>query len=657
MKKKLCCKGLAILFCLLTVFAAGAALAEEPALTFSVPSGFYDRPMTLLITCNVPEADIYYTTDGSLPDEEDLYYDEGIELGMSSELEDPLTALRGTTSGDDYIPVDDFPTGHAIRAVGILPDGASTPVIGGTFFIGYDREECYGDIPLMFLLMEPDDLFDYDTGIYVLGAIHEAWAAEQTASFEDWEAVGNFTQHGREWERPVLVEYRTATGEGFTQDMGVRIKGGASRGNKQKSLRLIAREDYGAKNIRFPIFPGNVCEQDGSILAKYKSFTLRNGGNDINFSKIRDPFITRVAKGLRLETAATQPVVAFINGEYWGMYTLTEEFSDNYIDYHYGINNDNVVTFKNGEVQDGAESDGVLFWNMHGFITGSDMADPACYEQACEMLDMGSFADMAALHFYIGNQDGIIQNNNWEMWRVREPGKDDHPLADGKWRVMLFDTDFSSGVYDEGKSFADNELTPALTNDPEGTLMPMLHALLKNEDFRRLFIHALNDMRNLYFEPTRMGNILADMKQEYLPYGGDTFRRFGPEWIARWSNADHHFAGKIDTISTYFQGRYNSFSGMVRNAFGLSSPVFVTLQSSDGAKGEIHLNGRDVPITAKNSTRQFKEYPITVTAVPAEGHRFLRWETEHQGVVIADPTALTTEISFEKGCVITAVFE
>ena len=51
----------------------------------------------------------------------------------------------------------------------------------------------------------------------------------------------------------MTVTYLPGDGsEGFTQDMGVRIKGGASRGNNQKSLRLIAREQYGEKQLKYP---------------------------------------------------------------------------------------------------------------------------------------------------------------------------------------------------------------------------------------------------------------------------------------------------------------------------------------------------------------------------------------------------------------------
>ncbi len=660
MKRSFCRKSLVfLLVCLLLSLLGSAAAAEDLSLTFSLESGFYHDETTLYITCNTEEADIYYTIDGSLPDEEDLYYDEGIFLEFTTDKEDELSHLAGTESGEDFMPLQDFPSAHVIRAVAMLEDGSVGPVVSGTYFIGYDREKLYGDVTLVSLLVEPDDFFDWNTGIYVLGAIHDEWAAQQAGSYENWEAVGNFTQHGREWERTAEVQFLPAQGEGFSQTMGVRIKGGASRGYKHKSLRLIAREEYGAKKVKYAVFPDNLRETDGEVLERYKSFTLRNGGNDVNFSKIRDPYITAVAEGLRLETAATQPAIAFINGEYWGMYTLTEEFTDNFIDYHYGINNENVVLFKNGEVQDGEEADAELYWSMYRYIVDNDMSDPACYAEACKMLDMDSFVDYLALTLYISNEDDIFKNNNWEMWRVRAPGQDDSPYADGLWRMMLFDTDYSSGVYSEGGNFGENNLKPLLFEQEaeSDSAAALVHSLLKNADFQQKLVVAMGDIRNLYFELTRAGGILEKMKAEYLPYGGDTFRRFGPEWIARWSNADAHFASKIDTIHTFFKGRYGSFPNLVSKTFDLAFPVNVFLRSSSGEAGAVYLNGRDIPITEQLATRQFVEYPVTLTAQPMEGHRFLRWEVSSEDILIEDPTAPAITVTFTEVCTLTAVFE
>ena len=640
----------------LCLFCTLPALAAPADLVFSLGSGFYEYPMPLDIECSAKGAKIYYNTDGSIPDESDTLYDGTITLMWTTEKEDPMSKITGITLGETWVPQQDFPSAHIIRAVAIMPDGTRTPVVSGTYFIGYNRQKLYGDTPLMLLAIDPSHLFDYETGIYVTGKHYDEWVAQQTEAFESWQGQGNYTQRGSEWERPVTVTYLPVEGEGFTQDMGVRIKGGASRGNNQKSLRLIARDDYGEKNVKYELFPDNLQEENGKVVKKYKSFTLRNGGNDCDFGKIRDPFIQRLATGMRFDTAANMPVIAFINGEYWGLYTLNEEYSDNYIDYHYGINNDNVITVKVGEVDDGEEEDIELFDEMLNYIASNDMADPAKYEKAAAMLDMGSFADYCALQYYIGNEDGPFQNNNWQMWRVRDPGEDEGPYADGRWRMMVYDTDFSSGIYDEGKTYNEDNLTPVLTGTDYQWRHPALlfNSLIQNEDFLNEFLTALCDVRNLYFSKARMGSLLDEMTDWYLPYQADNLRRFGPQWVT-W-NPDRHFSGHLKNIRTYFEGRYGRYLSIVKNVFDLGNPATLTLKIE--GKGAIVLNHRDeVPVRANTAVQYYPGLPLTVTAVPEEGARFAGWKVSSNYGTLGDPTAETTSFSFSRTVKLTAVFE
>ena len=641
--------GLALLCC-------APALAERGDVVFSLQSGFYEYPMPLELSCDIRGTKIYYTTDGSIPDETDTLYSGTITLMWTTEKDDPLSQITGITLGETWVPQQDFPSGHIIRAIAVYADGTKSDVFSGTYFIGYDRQELYGDTAIMLLAIDPSHLFDYETGIYVTGKHYDEWVAQQTEAFESWQGQGNYTQRGDEWERPVTVTFLPGDGgEGFTQDMGVRIKGGASRGNNQKSLRLIARDQYGPKNVKYDLFPGNIREADGKPVTKYKSFTLRNGGNDCDFGKIRDPFIQRLATGMRFDTAANLPVIAFINGEYWGLYTLNEEYTDNYIDYHYGIDNGNVITVKVGEVDDGEAEDIQLFDDMLNFIAYSDMADPAKYAQACTMLDMGSFADYCALQFYIGNQDGPFQNNNWQMWRVREPD-DSSPYADGRWRMMVYDTDYSSGIYDGGQTFNEDNLMPVLTGTDYQWRHPALlfNSLIQNEDFLAEFVNACCDIRNLYFAKGRTGEVLTQMSKWYQPYQADNLRRFGPQWVT-W-NPDRHFAEHLGNIRRYFDGRYNRFLDIVRNALELSAPANITIKIE--GKGTVILNGRDeLPLTKTTSVKYFPEFDLTVTAVPDEGHRFVGWEVSSNYGQIADPSAETTTFIFSRTVKLTAVFE
>ena len=661
MKKLILCTLAALL--LLALLGCASALADRGAVEFSLESGFYEYPMPLEISCDVRGAKIYYTTDGSIPDETDLPYEGTITLMWTTDKDDPMSQQTGITLGETFVPQQDFPSAHIIRAVAVMPEGTRSKVVSGTYFIGYDRRELYGDTALMFLAIDPAHLFDYETGIYVTGKHYDEWIKEQTEAFESWQGQGNYTQRGSEWERPVSVTFLPATdgsfedAAGFTQEMGVRIKGGASRGNNQKSLRLIAREDYGEKNVKYELFPGNLREEDGKTVKKYKSFTLRNGGNDCDFGKIRDPFIQRLAEGLRFETAANLPVIAFINGEYWGMYTLNEEYSDNFIDYHYGINNDNVITVKVGQVDDGEEKDDALFAEMFNYIADGNMGDPEQYARACEMLDMGSFADYCALHFYIANEDGPFQNNNWEMWRVREPGEDDSPYADGRWRMMLYDTDFSSGIYDSGRNGAVDNVTPILQATDYHWRHParLLISLIQSDEFCREFINAMCNVRNLYFTPKRADPLLKEMRGWYQPYVPDTFRRFGPQWVV-W-NPENHFRSNLDGIGTFFTNRYSRFPDIVRKAFDLKSPATITFKVPDASVATVYLNGCSIPVYNNMKCKYFPDYPITLTIVPAEGVTFTGWDVSNSYATLSDPTALTTEISFSRSFSVSPKFE
>ena len=650
-------KHLLVWLSLLLIFLSLPAMAADVELTFSLPSGFYPDDMQLEIACSDDGATVYYTLDGAVPDEGSLVYAGPMSLTDSNVREDVLMKITGITGGETFVPDVDFPTGHVVRAVAIREDGARSAVVSGTFFIGYDRAALYGDIPIMLLVTDPRGLFDYDTGIYVNGRYHDEWKAQQTQPYEAWQVQGNYNLRGDEWERPVSVTYLSGDGTGFTQEMGLRIKGGATRNHNQKSLRLIAREQYGRKNVRYELFPDNLRPSDGGVVDKYKSFTLRNGGNDDEYAKIRDPFIKKLSAGLRFETAANQPCLAFLNGEYWGLYTLNEEYTDNYIQYHYGIDNENVIMVKCNELDEGKEEgDFRLYKEMYNFVAYADMSRQVNYEKACTMLDMGSFADYCAMQLYIANQDGIFHNNNWQMWRVREPDIGKHPYADGRWRMMAYDTDFSSGVYEDGQNSGWDNLAEVLASDYAGSHPArMFTSLIRHPDFRRQFVLACCDVRNLYFSRSRTRELLEEMTAQYQPYRADTLLRFGPSW-ALW-DPEQHSLNCIGSLGAFFDARYHRFLTFVKRDLDLGTSCTITIHVSDPAKGTVYLNGRSVAAPHRSYHKYFADYPVTATAVPAEGAVFVGWEVSSEKVILSDPDALTTEITFSRTFTLTAVFE
>ena len=634
-----------------------AACHAETELTFSLESGVYPIRQKLEITCSNPEAGIHYTLDGAAPTAASPVYEGPVTLDVTVGRHDPLSQITGLSIDEPYLPQKDFPSAHVVRAAAILPDGTVAATAAGTYFVGYgSRASLFGDLPVISLMTDKANLFDYETGIFMLGKSFDEWTAQRTEPYENWEVFGNFSNKGMEWERPVTVDFMMAEGDHFTQEMGMRIKGAASRTLVQKSIRLIAREEYGKKNIKYPLLPENICQEDGTVLDKYKSITLRNGANDASNSRIRDPFVSLLARGMEVETAMSRPVIGYINGEYWGIYSLTEEYSDHHLANHYGLDNENVITIKQSQVEDGNKGDEGRFRALQYRLLTSDVTDPKAYAAIEEMVDTKSLADYAAITLYIGNDDGIFHHNNWMIWRTRKV-EEGNPYGDTRWRMMLYDSDYSSDVYGDGTSYNINTIDRFFNQEEYYDYHParLIVNLLPNADFQREVVLSLCDVRNLYFEKNRAMALIDRMTEEYFDQTNETFRRFGPDWIVRW-NMDTHLTNNLNILRRYFSGRYNVFPVHIRDAFGLSNPVDVSLSSSDGEKGHVLVNHRSIPITGLMHMKYFPEYPITLSAQPKEGCTFVRWEVEG-GAALSDPSAPETTVQLTDNCKIQAVFE
>lgn len=626
---------------------------------FSVQSGFYANKFDLEITSDNPEAQIYYTTDGSTPTTESTLYTGPFSVKARSGLANTLSAVTKVNPDEDYVPQGKVDKATVIRAIAVMPDGSTSWGSQATYLVGIDADK-YANVPIVSLTTEKENLFNYDTGIYVLGKAYDEWLKEDPNNINKngWEREANFTQRGIEWERPGMVEYIPNDGtEGFSQEIGMRIMGAASRSGTQKSFRITARDSYGRKNIQFEILPNNLRSDMSGNVTKYKSFILRNGGNDKDTTKLRDPFLQSLVADRHFDTYQTQPVVVFLDGEFWGMYTLCEDYNDNYVENNYGIDNDNVIVVKKREIEDGNEEDIALYNEMYDFIVNHDMAVAVNYKKACDYLDMQSFAEYLAFDLYVYNQDSLFEDNNWEMWRVREVDPE-NPYADGRWRMMLYDTEYSTGIYDGGGNFKTNNIIKQLRGQITGNewyrpARDMFVSLSKNKDFKQLMVLALCDLRNINFEKT---HALAELDKMAVTYGAlapMTWERFGPYWITYDPNG--RFWGELDNLKKFLEGRYDNFMPLVRTSYALSKEVNVKLEKVEASKGAVMMNTTMLNLSEEFSGHYFKEYPITLTAVPADGAKFVRWEGT--GVDLTDTTSSTIEVKLDGNCRIKAVFE
>lgn len=631
-----------------------AAIPENKTgvtVSFSKAGGFYSEGFGLELSCDSSDAEIHYTTDGSVPTQSSELYSGPIELTDRSGDKNVLSVQKDISADEDGIAKSSVTKANIIRAAAFDKNGDMGAVSSETYFIGIDREAMYGNAAVISLMTDMRNLFDYDTGIYTLGKYHDEWLKEdkENKKLEGWQHEANYTQRGREWERPVFCEYFSADGSVlFGQDMGMRIMGAASRNASQKSLRLTARSEYGEKNVKAGIIPDNMRSDGTGPVEKYKSFVLRNGGNDCDFGKIRDPFLQSMVGGLGFDTQQFTPAVVFLDGEFWGMYMLTEDYSNNYIENNYGVDKDNVVMIKTGEVEEGEESDYSLYSELYQAVAKGDMTDPEQYEKAEQMLDLRQFAEYCAFCIYINNEDCIFEGNNWRMWRARNTDSSSE-YSDGKWRMLLYDTDFSTGIYSGGENYKDDTLERAVKSmdkqnkELEEPPADMFRSLLKNDGFKDMFVRALCDMRSINFEKEAVQRKLSAFSAEYSALIDMTYERFGPDW----TNAG---MGTY-TLETFLNGRYGKFLDFVKKDLETSDPVTVTVNATEG--GTVTLDGRTLDGSIKGEW--FDGLTLSLTAQPDSGKKFVKWEIS--GGKISDETSDTAEVTLDGECTITAVFE
>ena len=606
---------------------------------FSHETGSYAEQFTLTVVGERGTV-VRYTLDGSMPTEKSpVFPAEGMIVTDRSGEPNVLAAVNTNEISleTDHVP----PTvtkGTVIRAAAFSSNGKKmSDVITETYFVGLD----YKDIKIVSLVLDSDSLFDYETGIYVMGKYYDDWMASdpEAKNAGSWEIKGNFSQKGREWEREVLFQLIENDGSfAIEQNMGLRIMGTATRTYYQKSFRLYAREEYGAKRLTYPLIPNLMTDTGDEALQEFKTFILRNGGNDNYFTLLRDPYVQALLPDREFATQGAEPCIVFINGEYWGIYSITEDYSDNYIEDNYGVDDKNAIIVKNAVgaepvVDEGEPEDIELYKELEGSIYWRDFTQSEHYDWLCENVDLENLIDYMAVLLYIDNGDGAFNGNNWRVWRARETNSENE-YADGRWRFMLYDNDFALAFRPDEGGAEKNTLEQVQKIDWGWGLL--FNKLMENEPFRAQFVNTFMDLRNTSFCPENALETLEEMKSVIAPYIAEQYRRNGPAWVTQLPDRDMEwrFEDELNHIRQFINGRYDYAVTMLSEGYGLEEAYNLSLGTNTPEGGTVSVN--TVTPNLSDGTWQgkyFSEYEITLTAIPAEGYAFTGWSgavTEQQ---------------------------
>jgi len=519
---------------------------------FSAEGGFYDKSFTLTIS-EESGCDIFYTLDGSDPrtsDTAEAFPSSGISIYNNTDRPNVYSAITDITLSGYQPPKDPVDKGIIVRAVAKTPSGEYGKVVSNSYFVGKNASY-YSKMKVVSLVTDSDYLFDKDTGAYMIGSKYYEWLrSEDYVAYDsgDVQNPTNYNTKGKETEFPVSVQVFENGQAVYSGDVGARLAGNWSRAHAQKSIRLYARKEYGDGKMRYAFFD-ELTDVNGNLIEKFDAVTFRNGGNDFQTLHFRDALIQELVKDLSVDTMASEPCVLFIDGEFWGFYMIREKVDADYIEGHYSIDSKEVAVIKNSELEDGEDSDLEAYREFSNWAATADMTDPDNYKKFCDSMDVQNFIDYMAVETYINNHDWANgSSNNWEVWRSKTINPD-IPNADGKWRFVFYDIEFSTGLYGSQGTAASYDSLGNNYVDGDFSLPSMLKNLCNNEEFRQTFYDRYTYIIENTFAYDKVNKLINTYEKAYSTVTKDTYFRFGMDWAA------YNYENEVTNLKAYFRSR------------------------------------------------------------------------------------------------------
>ena len=402
-----------------------------------------------------------------------------------------------------------------------------------------------------------------------------------------------------DWRRPVNIEMFPAAGEpsAFNQLGETRIQGGQSRANALKSMVFYAnkRFDPNHKIFDYEFFP----DQKPGV-TKFKSFSLRDGGNDFGDLYFRDLIIQRtMGENTDLDWQAGHTAVLYINGEYMGMLNIRERSNEDNIESNYGIEDMDMVEISHEKVNNvdqfieefkGSEDE--TFYNSFKTFYSEHGHTLAEYEQ---WLDVSEYLNIAVMNLFYGNNDW--PGNNTVFWR---PNDDDKSGLPKRFRVIVKDTDFGLGLYNKQNNYNMIDLLynpQKYPNDKWAFTEPatrLIKNMLEDPDILNLFIDKccvyMGDFLNGTGTGEMMDIIKAEAMEEFVAHR-DKYNT-GNGWWTPDNRSD--ITNKFNAAKTWAEGRPNYFIDHLKNKWSLGTAIPVTINKemdSDKVPDEVYVNG------------------------------------------------------------------
>ena len=551
-------------------------LAPELDLS-QIKGGFYNEPVTINPPSLPSGVKLRCTQDGSLPTKNSQEFNSAITISQSSPLR--CSAFKDGT--------------------------LTTQVVTKTFFIGE-----IVSMPVVAISVDPS----FFQKAYIKTDADKPDAAP-SGLYEDQE----FQVH---------VEYfpkgSSSDKSAWDIEAGISLMGGWSRLNHKKSVAIAMREEYQDGRLHYPLFD---TRKSDSV---FKAFNLRNNGNRFVSDYIADAAAGASLEGSGVDYQRSRQVVVFYNGEYYGIHDMRERYNRAYVQTNYGIDDNTVEMVKHLGAEDKITASGggsiTNYVSMLHFVGENDMANSENYAAAKTMLDVGNLADYMIAEIYFHNGDW--PNNNVRAWRS----------PDQPWKFMVYDVDHgfdwmwgvNGGEFSQGndmfawiKKGGGNKPCPGV-----GCFANIYNSLIKNDSFKRLFLHHTAVMLTNYLNGDNFAKVIdkmsATLPDSEIERDLAKFHQDGKYYT---NSCGDGFSRTGSCLKKWTAERDGKVLEEYQKEFGVSD--MVSMKISSNGNGTVLMEGMKLPGSTSNSTNYsgkfFSGLQMELTAVPANGTVFAGW--------------------------------
>ena len=525
------------------------------------------------------EAYITYTTDGSEP----------------------------TATGKKYTEAFHITKSTAIRAK-VFCEGWLSPLSTAQSYIFHARKMT---VPVFSIQTDDRYLNDKEIGLFA-----------NNNSKED--------KKTHDWRRPVNVEFFPVEGEpsAINQPGETRIQGGQSRSNALKSMVFYANKRFAPdhKRYSYEFFPDQKPD-----ITEFKSFSLRDGGNDFTDLYFRDLIVQRtMASHVDLDWQAGHTAVLYINGEYMGMLNIRERSNDDNIYSNYnGLEDIDMVEIghetENGQnlfIEELKAGDDKFYNDFKTFYSekGHTLAE---YEQ---WMDVNEYLNVMVMNLFYGNID--FPGNNIVFWRPNDDDKDSG--LPKRWRFIVKDTDFGLGLYGRQNNYNTIDLLYNPNKYPSDNwaftepATRLIKNMLEDPDILKLFIDKCCVYMGDFMNGKGTGEIIDLIKAEAMEEFVAHRDKYNPGW--GWWPTDNRadITNKFNDAKNWANGRPNNFYKFIGDQWKLGSPVALAINKT---KQDVTITVNGIELSGKTfDGKFFPNRELVIKGTATEGKTVTGWK-------------------------------